>query len=115
MHRCGTEPGYEVQNQKLLRANRPFYFPGDKISDFEEALVEVDDAYPFEDLKQREIARLDTLLTRAYNELVNSMVGPDPDTWYFVVSAEPAAACSPERKHGEKICTKTFFTVKKSS
>ena len=76
---------------KVAEGSEPFYFPGNKISAFEEALVEVDDAYPFEDLKQREIARLDTLLTRAYNELVNSMVGPDPDTWYFVSCAVDGA------------------------
>lgn len=76
---------------KVAEGSEPFYFPGNKISAFEEALVEVDDAYPFEDLKQREIARLDTLLTRAYNELVNSMVGPDPDTWYFVSCADETA------------------------
>ena len=66
----------------------PFYFPSDKVDEFETAFAEVDNAYPFEDLKQREIARLDTLLTRAYNKVVNSMIGPDPNTWYYVICAD---------------------------
>lgn len=76
---------------KVAVGEDPFCFPGDKVGDFEDALVEVDDAYPFEDISQREVARLDTLLTRAYNALINSMVGPDPNTWYFVTCADETA------------------------
>lgn len=76
---------------KIVVGEEPFCFPSEKVSDFEDALVEVDDAYPFEDIGQREVARLDTLLTRAYNALINSMYGPDPDTWYFVACADETA------------------------
>ena len=73
---------------KVAVGDQPFYFPEKEVSDFEEALVEVDDAYPFEDISQRQVVQLDSLLTRAYNALINSMVGPDPNTWYFVACAD---------------------------
>lgn len=65
-----------------------FCYPEDKVDDFETAFAEVDAARPFVDINQREVARLDTLLTRAYNALRNSMIGPDPNTWYFVSCAD---------------------------
>lgn len=68
-----------------------FSYPEDKVSEFEEAWNEVDAARPFSSIeKQSEVARLDTLLTRAYTALQNSMVGPDPDVWYNILSADTA-------------------------
>lgn len=68
-----------------------FSYPEDKVLAFEEAWNEVDAARPFSSIeKQSEVARLDTLLTRAYTALQNSMVGPDPDVWYNILSADTA-------------------------
>ena len=85
---CNIYNKAKAFSSKVAVGEDPFCFPSDKVSDFEDALVEVDNAYPFESINQREVARLDTLLTRAYNALVNSMVGPDPNTWYFVTCAD---------------------------
>lgn len=67
-----------------------FCYPQDKASALASALEEVDAARPFTDVEQREIARLDTMLTRAYNALVSSIIGPEPGVWYTVYSKDGA-------------------------
>lgn len=68
-----------------------FCYPDGKVEAFEAAWAEVDAARPFSSIdKQTEVARLDTLLTNAYYDLINSMIGPDPDKWYNILSADTA-------------------------
>lgn len=75
----------------VVAGSEMFCYPDDKVEAFENAWTEVDEARPFSNIKQREVARLDTLLTRALDELRQSMIGPDPDTWYTVKSADATA------------------------
>lgn len=65
-----------------------FCYPDEQVAAFEEAYAEVDAARPFTNIDQHEVARLDTLLTRAYNNLLSSMIGPEPGVWYSVYSMD---------------------------
>lgn len=65
-----------------------FTFPQENIDKMLEVLDQTTSERPFANIKQARVAELDTLVTRTYNELRESMHGPDPDTWYSVLSAD---------------------------
>ena len=65
-----------------------FTFPQENIDKMLEVLDQTTSERPFGNIKQARVAELDTLVTRTYNELRESMHGPDPDTWYSVLSAD---------------------------
>lgn len=67
-----------------------FCYPQDKVTAFENAINDVEAARPFTEIDQRQVARLDTMLTRAYNNLLRSMIGPNPNVWYSVYSMDEA-------------------------
>lgn len=69
----------------VVAGEEMFCYPGEMVDAFEEALAEVDDNRPFTEINQREVARLDTLLTNAYYALRRSMIGPAADKWYYIL------------------------------
>lgn len=66
----------------------PFTFPEDKVIAFEDAFFAVEDARPFTEISQRQVAALDSALTKAFNELKASMHNIDTDKWYNILSAD---------------------------
>lgn len=75
----GVTPGEDYE---------PFTFPEDKVIAFENAFFAVEEVRPFTEISQRQVAELDTALTRAFNELKASMHNIDTDKWYNILSAD---------------------------